>query len=359
MNKIVQKLNLYTVQKKILLVSKLSGAALAFLYVIAVKSSPENDLALYGLIAAIATVIMVTDFCLKRFITLPLIKLNKITNKLANLDFSEKCDIVTSDEYSELAANINKMAENLKDALDDLEQINIKLEKDICQKERLLVERKELVDSLSHEMKTPIGIIRAYAESMENNIDPDQFQRNIDVIIDETKRMNKLITTLIDLSALESGVYELKKERFEFVEFVETIFGRLLLDIPDNNYNFEYDLPSKKVFVYSDKRRMEQVVENLLINARKNLEPGGILRLSLKEHEGFIKFSLFNQGKNIPESILSKIWTKFYRTPDAEYEGTGLGLAIVSQILSMQNYGYGVQNEPNGVTFYFYLPVSK
>lgn len=355
---IIRKMEFHSIQKKILLVSKLSGVSLGILFIIALKS-PGDNIALCGLLLLIVAIILVIDHYLKCFITKPLLKINEVTNKIANLDFSEMCNVTSKDEYGELSHNINKMSSNLQKVLRELEETNAQLEKDVYQKECLLAERKELVDNLSHEMKTPIGIIRAYAEGIENNDDLVIKEKYTKIIIEETERMSKLISTLIDLSSLESGAYTLRKERFEFVEFVETIAGRLLLDLPNCNYIFQYDLPENKVYIETDRRRMEQVVENLLLNARKNVKPNGILKLTVKDEKQNVIFRIFNQGKCIPENVVDKIWGKFYRTSETEYEGTGLGLAIVSQVLDMQNYTYGVDNKEDGVEFYFYLPKVK
>ena len=104
---------------------------------------------------------------------------------------------------------------------------------------------------------------------------------------------------------------------------------------------------------------MEQVLGNLIVNARKNVYPGGVLRLQLTVDDGALHFSIFNQGRPIPESDLPEIWTKFYRDSGAEYSGSGLGLSIVAQILSMQNLPYGAENQEDGVRFYFSIPVTK
>ena len=102
---------------------------------------------------------------------------------------------------------------------------------------------------------------------------------------------------------------------------------------------------------------MEQVLDNLIVNAKKNVHPGGILRLELTLNGGALHFSIFNQGRPIPENELPKIWTKFYRDSDAEYSGSGLGLSIVAQILSMQKLSYGAESLADGVRFYFSIPV--
>lgn len=113
------------------------------------------------------------------------------------------------------------------------------------------------------------------------------------------------------------------------------------------------------MYVYTDKGRMEQVLNNLIVNAKRNVRPGGILKLSLTEREGVLDFSIYNQGHCIPEENLSKVWTKFYRDKNTKYSGSGLGLAIVAQILSMRHFVYGAANRPDGVAFYFSIPIIK
>ena len=180
-----------------------------------------------------------------------------------------------------------------------------------------------------------------------------------EVIIAETERMSSLITTLLDLSALENGATLLCPERFDFVEFLETVAGRLLIDSPDADFDLQYELPEPPVYVNTDKSRMEQVLNNLIVNAKRNVWPGGVLKLLLKEHDGILDFSIYNQGHTIPQENFSKIWTKFYRDKNTKYNGSGLGLAIVAQILSMQHLAYGAANQEEGVVFYFSIPTVK
>ena len=202
-------------------------------------------------------------------------------------------------------------------------------------------------------------MIRAYAEGLQDETDEVKRQDYYQVIIAETERMGSLITSLLDLSALENGAAELAPERFDFVEFLETVAGRLLMDIPDADFELQYELPGLPVYVHTDKGRMEQVLNNLIVNAKRNVRPGGVLKLSLTERDGVLDFSIYNQGHPIPQENLSKIWTKFYRDKHTKYSGSGLGLAIVAQILSMQHLVYGVANRPDGVEFYFSIPIVR
>lgn len=357
--KINEHMTVFTIRKKILLASKLMGMILVLSYVFSTRLPLTPSISLVIWLVFVVALICAIDFWMSRFITKPISELNDAARNMANLDFSHPCKVTGCDEFGELSQSLNAMAESLQRAFGKLEHVNRKLEQDVEQKKLLLTERKELVDSLSHEMKTPLGVIRAYAEGLQNITDETKRQNYSHVIIAETKRMNHLITTLLDLSALENGAAKLVPERFDFVEFLETVAGRLLIDTPDADFDLQYELPEMPVYINTDKSRMEQVLNNLIVNAKRNIRPGGILKLSLKKRDCMLDFSIYNQGLPIPKENLSKIWTKFYRDKNTKYNGSGLGLSIVAQILSMQHFTYGVTNEIDGVMFYFSIPTVK
>ncbi len=337
-----ERFSLRTVRKKIIMISKIAGIALMLSYLISTRLPLEKDISFLLWVIFVILLIMLIDYLLGRFISDPIDNICEMAHRAAELDFSLPCTIASKDEFGELADNLNKMSE-----------------KDVLRERKLLRERKELTDHLSHEMKTPIGVIRAYAEGIQDETDGEKRQKFTEVIISETERMSTLIETLLDLSALENGAVSLVPERFDFVEFVETIAGRLLIDMPDTDFALQYELPEHKVFVYTDKQRMEQVIDNLIINAKKNVLPKGILRLSLTEQDNMLHFSIYNQGASIPPEKLPKIWEKFYRDKNVKYNGSGLGLAIVAQILSMQNLEYGAENLTDGARFFFSIPIIK
>lgn len=352
-------LSIYSIRKKILLMSKVIGAILVISYILSTKLPFSSDISLSIWTVFVVLLIFGVDFLMSCFISKPIAKLEKAAKRMADLDFSSSCDIMTNDEFGRLSTSLNVMADNLQNALMRLEAANKQLEKDVEKERLLLSERKELVDSLSHEMKTPLGIIRAYAEGYQDEDDELKKQKYAEIIISETERMNHLITALLDLSALETGAVQLTSERFDFVELLETVAGRLLINTPDANFELQYELPDYKIYVCTDKIRMEQVLNNLIINAKKNVKPDGILKLCLSDENGLLHFSVYNQGETIPNEKLKKIWTKFYRDNRLRYSGSGLGLAIVAQILSMQELSYGVKNLADGVQFYFSIPTVK
>lgn len=354
-----ERFSLRTVRKKIIMITKIAGIALMISHLILTGLPLEKDTSFLLWIIFVILLIVALDYLLGRFISDPIDGICEMAHRAARLDFSLPCRITSKDEFGELADDLNKMSENLQDTLEKLENANIRLEKDVQRERKLLAERKELADRLSHEMKTPVGVIRAYAEGIQDETDEEKRQKYTEIIISETERMGMLIENLLDLSALENGAVSLAPERFDFVELAETAAGRLLIDMPETDFALQYELPEHKVFVYTDRQRMEQVLNNFIVNAKKNVFPGGILRLSLVEQGNMLHFSIYNQGASIPPEKLPEIWKKFYRDKNAKYSGSGLGLAIAAQILSMQNLKYGAENLSDGVRFFFSIPIIK
>lgn len=353
------KFSLRTVRGKMIMVSKAAGIILIVSYIVSDRLPVAADTSFLIWLALVILLVLAIDYLLGKFISAPISLLNRSARKMAQLDFSAACTVETEDEFGELSASLNKMAENLQRALEDLQSANMQLEKDVERERMLLAERKELADRLSHEMKTPLGVIRAYAEGLQDAADEAQKQKYAAVILEETVRLGDLITTLLDLSALESGASVPVPERFDFVEFLETVAGRLLIDTPDSNFVLQHELPEHRVYVYADKNRLEQVLNNLIVNAKRHVRPGGVLKLSLTERGSILHFSVYNQGNPVPEENLPKIWNKFYRDKKDPCGGSGLGLAIVAQILSMQGLKYGAENTQDGVRFYFSIPIIK
>lgn len=346
----------HTVRSKTMALSKLAGGAIVLFYLITEELPVGENIGFWIWFGLLILVILSVDFLLGKLISDPLRQINETAGRMAGLDFTAHCEVAANDEFGELSHNLNVTFSNLKDAFDRLKTANARLEQDVEQKRILLAQRKELADSLSHEMKTPLGLIRAYTEGLQDEADPEKRQHYMDSILDAAERMDHMIVSLLDLSALESGASKLSRERFDFVELAETAAGRLLLDTPESDYSFRYELPDEKVFVSADRQRIEQVLNNLIGNAKKYVLPGGEIRLSVNCDKTHVRFAIFNRCAFIDEDELPKIWEKFYRGANQKCRGSGLGLAITAQILSMYHADYGVRNVEKGVEFYFRFP---
>lgn len=348
---------LQTIRKRIFFLSKLCGGVIVLFYLLTSGLPVGQGTAFLIWFLLMLGVILLVDYLLGRFITRPVDELNEAAAHMADLDFSRPCGLKGTDEFGMLSRNLTTMADNLQKALSQLEEANGRLEAEVDQEKRRVAEHKDLADHLSHEMKTPLGIIRAYAEGLQDTGEEEKRNRYIQVIIGETERMNRMITSLLELSAMEAGAARLTCGLIGFVEFTETEAGRLLMDLPSKEFVLEYRLPAEEYRVWADKGKMEQVLDNLIGNAGKHVCPGGIIRVTLDKEEEYLRFGVYNQGESIGEQELSRIWDKFYRIGGKRTQGAGLGLAIAAGILKLHGWQYGARNREEGVEFYFYAPL--
>lgn len=297
--------------------------------------------------------ILIVSTSYNKMLAKPLIKINNTVAKIARLDFSAKCDVKSKDELGQLSNNLNLISHKLNTTISTLET-------ELGNKEKLIKMQRELSDILSHEMKTPLGIIIAYVEGLKDNISPKKQDEYIDTIITETDRMNKLIVELLNLSAMETGARPLNIKKFDLVELVEEVAGRLLIDSSERNFNILCDFGDEPLYVDADREKIEQALTNLITNAYKYVSENGEIKLIVKKKVNEILIEIYNSGELIPADKIPYIWERFYRVDqsrDKKTGGSGLGLAMVAQILSMHKFAYGVRNESEGVVFYIIIPV--
>ncbi|PHA03658.1 two-component sensor histidine kinase [Bacillus pseudomycoides] len=318
-----------------------------------------KDYYVYALIIVFIVIILLS-FYYSKIIAKPLIKMNRVTKKMANFDFSEKLPISTDDEIGSLSGSINSLSVNLKDRIDKLHVANTKLQQDIEKERQLEKTRKEFISGVSHELKTPLSVIRSFAEGIKDGVSKDTTYYT-DVILEETDNMNRLIIEMLELAKLESGTYKLEMEAFSIGELIQQVYTKLLFSIEEKNLHVELAL-DPTIYVQANRNRIEQVVVNLLSNAIRYTPTGQQVKLSVIEYEETVKIEIENNGTPIPEESLDKIWDRFYRLDASRSRhtgGTGLGLSIVKNILELHHADYGVYNKENGVAFYFALQKAK
>ena len=300
-------------------------------------------------------------------ITKPLLELSEMSIKMSRLEFENKYEVKTEDEIGILGTAINELSLKLEKAIKELKNANIQLKSDLEKKEQLDIMRQEFVANVSHELKTPIALIRGYAEGLENqDILNDDTNRNyyISVIKDEAEKMNNLVFQLLNLSSLERGMEELSIERINLVGLVNGVANNFSLTINDKKINLLIDI-DKKIFVWADGYKLEEVVRNYLSNAINHVDDNKFIKIFIdKKYCDKVRFSVFNSGLQLDEDEMNKIWEKFYKVDKARtrsYGGTGLGLSIVKAISEKHKTVCGCENvEINGfkgISFYFDLNI--
>lgn len=290
-------------------------------------------------------------------ISKPIVKIGKLTADMANLDFSQRIEVNSNDEIGDLCKNINLLSVKLDKTLNELANANLQLKKDIEMKERIDQSRKELIANVSHELKTPISLIAGYSEGLKVNVNKDDKDFYCDVIIDEADKMNRLVLSLLDLSQVEGGYKQMKKEWMNVKELIEGSFEKYKLIFNEKGIHvtlsYEGDCD-----VFADPERIEQVLTNYLTNAMNHVDNRKQIIIEVEEQGEKVVVRVFNSGKPIPADEIDKIWDSFYKIDKArtrEYGGSGLGLTIVKAIIEAHGGKYGTTNHDERVEFWFTL----
>lgn len=292
-------------------------------------------------------------------ITRPISELTKLSRKMTDLDFNARYESSVGNEIDMLGDNFNKMSRRLEHTISELKSANNELQKDIEDKIRIDEMRKEFLDNVSHELKTPIALIQGYAEGLSENIsdDPESREFYCEVIMDEASKMNKLVKNLLTLNKLESGKDAAVMERFDLVSLIRGVLQSMHIMIEQKGAKVRFDA-KEPLYVWADEFKVEEVVTNYTSNALNHLEGDCQIEIKLSTEEKRVKISVFNTGTPIPEADLPNLWNKFYKVDKArtrEYGGSGIGLSIVKAIMEGMNQTYGVKNYDNGVEFWFTL----
>ena len=319
----------------------------------------SNDLLLIIGVLMIIIAAVIASIIANKF-TRPILQLNSITKRMANLDFSQRYRISdTEDEINMLGRNINEMSDKLELTIGRLRSNNTKLEQNIEEKSKIDEMRKQFISDVSHELKTPIALIQGYAEGLIENVNSDEESRKFyaEVILDESNKMDEMVKRLLELMKLEYQERKFNDTEFDLIELIKEELRRNTVVIKENNIKVEFD-EKKKIKVFADQEYIEQVVNNYLSNAMKHAEEKNgekkiIIRTENKKDK--VRLYVYNTGENIPKENINKIWGRFYKVDSSRNRnqgGTGIGLALVKAIMNNYNNEYGVRNLENGVEFY-------
>lgn len=271
----------------------------------------------------------------------PIRRIETTAKHIARKEFDYPIDMTRHDELGDLARSIDTMSKELEKTINSLYQ-------EVERVQKMEVIRKDFVSNFTHEIKTPLGIINGFSELVE--IEQDEAKRNgyIEIIQNETHKINELVLAMLDLSKLESQNITLTKENIDLLDIVDECIDSLMYLFERKNIHLTTDLGIAPIS--GDPFKMEMVINNFISNALRYTEEGKEVIIQLDEHQ----FSIENEGAHIPDEDLEKIWLTFHKVDKARNEeGTGLGLAICKAILDMHHFEYGVKNTQKGVLFYF------
>ena len=292
--------------------------------------------------------VIVLAFILSKWLAKPLLSINRITGKIAKMDFTEKLPVRSGDEIGQLSQNINGLSRRMEAYIGQLKQ-------DLDKEKQLENTRKEFIAGVSHELKTPLAVMKSCLSILKDGIAVEKREHYFQAMEDEIQRTDLLIVNMLDLAKFESGTYKPEMAPFEIDKAITEVCGSLAEQIQEKNLSLTLSLCSQ--MVVGHKGLISRVITNFLSNAIRHTENGHAILIAVRGNGQTAEISVENQGNPIAEEDKKKIWNQFYRVEARTSKaGTGLGLSIAKEILELHHAVYGVENTKDGVSFFFSLP---
>ena len=258
-----------------------------------------------------------------------------------NLQARVKVDDSGSEEMEELAIAFNNMASSLQ---------------------KSEYQRQEFVANVSHELKTPMTTISGYIDGiLDGTIPPERQRHYLQIVSDETKRLSRLVRSMLDISQLQNqDIPEEKKMHFDLEETVGQVLITFEKKINDKHLDVDVDMPEHPVYTIANRDYITQVIYNLLDNAVKFCPEGGVLGLRIREAGSKVYVSVSNQGDTIPPEELPLVFDRFHKLDKSRSQnrdGWGLGLYIVKTIVCSHGENISVTSRDGKTEFTFTMPL--
>lgn len=290
---------------------------------------------------------------------LDVLQLDEKTIDITDLHESGSMIIDFSDED-----NFFLIRSNFSTILDEEDNIIgfITVISDVTEQEKIERERREFVSNVSHELRTPLTTMRSYIEALTEGAweDKEIAPKFLGVTQNETERMIRMVNDLLQLSRMDSKDHSLHKERTESIGFIHHVIDRFEMNTTEEII-LERELPNEAYYVWIDKDKMIQVLDNIISNAVKYSPDGGTIRFNAMKQKGQLLVSIADQGVGVTYDKVDKIFDRFYRADKARTRklgGTGLGLAISKEIVEAHHGEiWAKSKEGKGTTILFTLPL--
>lgn len=311
------------------------------------------------LLAAMLVFSLLGALFYSRYITRPIVRLSGISKRMAELDFGWSCAETRSDEIGVLGRSLDELSERLSAALGELQEANAALRRDIDRERELERQRLAFFSAVSHELKTPITILKGQLSGMLEGVDVYRDRdRYLARSLQVTGRMETMVQEILTVSRMESGGFTLRRQSVDLLGLLERALGLYQDLIEQKGLTLERDLlPGAEVS--ADPGLLGKAVDNVLSNAVFYAPEGAAVRVTLRREEDGVTLSVENSGSHIPEEALPHVFEAFYRAEGSRNRrtgGSGLGLYLVDMILSRHGAAYRVENTPEGVRFTIVFP---
>lgn len=320
-----------------------------------VSAGHELTMAFLDLLPLLAGVILLISsfgaFLCSRVLVKPVLEISSISSRMANLDMTWSCKINQTDELGILTDSLNTMSRKLDAAMKELESANQKLREDMEQITRLSKQRRDFFAAASHELKTPITILKGQIESMILGIGRyKDTQSALPETLKEVENMERLVKEILAISRIEMDGLAEKAESVSISGLLRKVLESLLPLAQEKNITIHQDI-SADFSIWGSQFLLEKALHNVIGNAIRHSPEGAGIFITLSSSQLLIQ----NTGVTIPEEDLPVLFTPFYRVEKSRNKstgGSGLGLYLVKTILELHEMKYGIENKENSVCFF-------
>lgn len=314
------------------------------------QSVQQANVLLLGCALLTLLISLIVAFRVSKSFTRPIRQIQNTVGELAALNFSSHCDVSTGDELQSLGEDVNRLGNELNNALDTLKAQNEQLEKDIAA-------QRQFISNASHELRTPLALIKGYADEMSAGFGGSEQQKDIyvGIIAEEAAKMGRLLKEMLDLTRIESGRTEIISETLSVKDRILSFIDKYDGFIVQNGLTVTVEADQKHVGIF-DAMRFEQVLANYISNAARYGDSRRQVRISTQAHDEVIRISVFNTGSHLSDELRENIWNSFYKADNARtraQDSYGLGLSVVKAIQAVLGQQYGTENVEDGVIFWF------
>lgn len=268
-------------------------------------------------------------------------RLTNALKELSNGNYDVRVDNVGQDEISKLNQGFNQMTRQLAKQDET---------------------RQKFISDISHEFQTPLTSIQGFANILkEEDLPKEQRVKYANIILYNSKRLSSLAKNMLQLTLLDREEIELEISTYSLVEQMNRVISTQENQAMEKNIEIEFQVPKKDIVIDGDEQRLEQVWTNIVSNAIKYTNDGGLITISMKKTSKEVEVSIEDTGIGMSKEVVSHIFERFYREDKARnVEGNGLGLAIVKSIIDLHNGKIDILSQVDvGTVFSVKLPIEK
>ncbi len=303
-------------------------------------------------------IVFIWSFRLSKVLTKPVQNIENVAKQIATLNFDIEAHEYNNRENTSLSESINLISRNLKETLDTLNNQNDKLKSLNDEQMKQVSLKKQLVSSISHELKTPLMIMQVTIQGiLDGIIEKEDESKELNNVLDEINKSSLMIQDMLQIYRLEDANTILEVSEFNLADEVNLLMSDFERNLKKHNLKLDLNLDNS-VFIEADLKLIKRVVSNFFTNAIKYTPEGNRIYIEVSEKVDHYYFELTNYGVHINQNDLDNIWMPFFRAPSYDNnrlpsKGSGIGLYLVSEILKAHGAEFGISNIEDGVKAFF------